>query len=160
MEIKETLRNFPLLKDITDDDLDALIKLLKPEVFEAESNIITEGDMGDIMYILIDGVVDIIKTTIFGDKFVCATLNSNYHCMFGEMALLDKDKRSATVKAKTKCETLSIDSDSFNKYCNVHPSAGVCLLKFMNLNLVRNIRTENDNLKLVYQALIEEIEEN
>lgn len=160
MDIKETLRNFPLLKEINSNDLDDLIKLLTPQTFEAESNIITEGDMGDIMYILIDGVVDIIKTTIFGDKFVCATLNSSYHCMFGEMALLDKDRRSATVKAKTKCETLSIDSTNFDLFCKTHPVAGVCLLKFMNINLVRNIRTENDNLKLVYQALIEEIEEN
>lgn len=160
MEIKDTLKSFPLLSKINDNELEALIKLLKKEDFSIGDNIITEGDTGNVMYILISGTVDIIKTTIFNDEYICATLNSNMHCMFGEMALLDNDKRSATVKAKTDCKTLSIDGDSFNKYIDEYPKAGVELLKFMNLNLIRNLRAENDNLKLVYQALIEEIESN
>ena len=160
MEMIEILKSFPLLSKIDDNELNALIKLLKKEDFIAGSNIITEGEMGNIMYILIDGMVDIIKTTIYKDEYICATLNSNMHCMFGEMALLDNDKRSATVKAKTNCKTLSIDSESFNKYIYEYPKAGIELLKFMNINLIRNLRSENDNLKLVYQALIEEIESN
>ena len=112
------------------------------------------------MYFLIDGTVDIIKTTVFGDHFVCATLDAKMHCVFGEMALLDKDKRSATVRAKTACTALSIDNKNFEKFADEHPRAGVELLKFINTNLVRNIRKENENLNLVYQALIEEIEAN
>ncbi len=156
----EILKSIPLLSKISDQELEALNKLLKEESFEKGSNIITEGDTGSTMYILVDGTVDIIKTTIYKDEFVCATLNSNMHCIFGEMALLDSDKRSATVKAKTDCKTLSIDSESFNKFIYEYPKAGIELLKLLNINLIRNIRAENDNLKLVYQALIEEIESN
>ncbi|MBQ7641795.1 MAG: cyclic nucleotide-binding domain-containing protein [Acholeplasmatales bacterium] len=156
----EKLKSIPLLSKINDEELNALNELLIEESFESGKNIITEGDTGNTMYILIDGTVDIIKTTIYKDEFVCATLNSNMHCIFGEMALLDNDKRSATVKAKTNCKTLSIDSEKFNKYIDNYPKAGIELLKLMNINLIRNIRAENDNLKLVYQALIEEIESN
>lgn len=156
----EILKSIPLLSKISNQELEALNKLLTEETFEKGSNIITEGDTGSTMYILVDGTVDIIKTTIYKDEFVCATLNSNMHCIFGEMALLDSDKRSATVKAKTDCKTLSIDSESFNKFIYEYPKAGIELLKLLNINLIRNIRAENDNLKLVYQALIEEIESN
>ena len=160
MDHFEALKKFPLLKDITDDELKELIKLLTENKFAKGDKIITEGDEGNVMYVLIAGSVDIIKTTIYGEKFVCATLNENMHPIFGEMALLDNDKRSATVMAKTECITLSIDTKSFNEYIDKYPRAGIVLLKLMNLNLIRNIRVENENLKLVYQALIEEIESN
>jgi CRP-like cAMP-binding protein len=160
MDHFEALKKFPLLKDITDDELKELIKLLTENKFAKGDKIITEGDEGNVMYVLIAGSVDIIKTTIYGEKFVCATLNENMHPVFGEMALLDNDKRSATVMAKTECVTLSIDTKSFNEYIDKYPRAGIVLLKLMNLNLIRNIRVENENLKLVYQALIEEIESN
>lgn len=160
MNTFEKLRSFPLLEKISDEDLKALITLLKEENFIKGKNIITEGEYGSTMYLLIDGVVDIIKTTIYKDEFVCATLSSDLHCIFGEMALLDEDKRSATVKAKTDCKALSITKDNFNQYLDKYPKAGIELLKLMNINLIRNIRIENNNLKLVYQALIEEIEGN
>lgn len=160
MNFFEILRSFPLLKNICDNDLKALIELLKQESFTKDMNIITEGEKGNTMYLLVSGSVDIIKTTIYKDEFVCATLDSKMNCMFGEMALLDEDLRSATVKAKTDCITLSITRDDFNSYIDKYPKAGIELLKLMNINLIRNIRTENNNLKLVYQALIEEIESN
>ena len=160
MDHFEALKKFPLLKNITDDELKELIKLLTENKFAKGDKIITEGDEGNVMYVLIAGSVDIIKTTIYGEKFVCATLDDSMHPVFGEMALLDNDKRSATVMAKTECITLSIDTKSFNEYIDKYPRAGIVLLKLMNLNLIRNIRVENENLKLVYQALIEEIESN
>ncbi|MCR5461223.1 MAG: cyclic nucleotide-binding domain-containing protein [Acetatifactor sp.] len=160
MDYVKELRAFPLLAKIQDKDLQILAGLLKVQKTQAGEDVITEGDTGSEMYILIEGTVDVIKTTIFGDKFVVATLDAGMHAVFGEMAMVDNDKRSATVKAKTACTTLSIDHKSFDKFCDEHPQSGVELLRLISINLVRNIRTENDNLKMVYQALIEEIETN
>ena len=160
MDYVKELMAFPLLAKIKDEDIKILAGLLEVHKTQAGENIITEGDTGSEMYILIDGVVDVIKTTVFGDKFVVATLDAAKHCVFGEMAMVDNDKRSATVKAKTACTTLSIDHLSFGKFCDEHPKSGVELLRLISINLVRNIRTENNNLRMVYQALIEEIETN
>lgn len=160
MDIVNELKNFPLLKKLSDSDLEALSTYVKEEKFNTNDDIIKEGDIGDTLYLLISGSVDVIKTTIYDDEFVCASLNSNMHCLFGEMAVIDDDKRSATIKAKTECVTLSLNKEGFNDFCNKHPHAGIELLKLMNTNIVRNLRIENDNLKLVYQALIEEIENN
>jgi len=157
MDIK-ALKAFPMLKGISDSDLEAFITYTKEETFEKGKNIITEGDDGNIMYFLIEGKVDIIKKTMFGDDFVCASLTDQMHCVFGEMAMIDKDKRSATVKATTVCKTLSIDNKNFEEFCEKYNKAAISLLKLMNVNLIRNLRIENENLKIVYQALIEEIE--
>ena len=153
-----SLRAFPLLSQIGEDDLKVLVGMLKAGSTKAGEDIITEGDTGSEMYILVKGTVDIIKTTVFGDRFVVATLSDEMHCVFGEMAMIDNDRRSATVRAKTDCETLSIDHGGFDRFCSEHPASGVNLLRLISTNLVRNIRTENQNLRMVYQALIEEIE--
>ncbi len=160
MEYTEKLKSFPLLSTISGADLDDFVKLLKPFTFSAGTDIITEGDTGADMYFLMSGSVEIIRRTIFGDSFVCASLSDEEHSVFGEMALIDSDRRSATVRAVTDCATLAISRDEFTAYTESHPAAGVRLLRFISIHLVRNIRTENDNLNLVYQALIEEIESN
>ena len=53
---------------------------------------------------------------------------------------------------------MSMKQQDFDTFCEEYPKCGVELLRLISINLVRNIRKENENLKLVYQALIEEIE--
>ena len=144
MEYTDKLKQFPLFNSLSEKDLEDFASLLKVSKASAGENIITEGATGNDMYFLMDGSVDIIKTT----------------CVFGEMALIDSDTRSATVKARTDCVSLSISKKDFDAFADSHPAAGVSLLRFIGINLVRNIRKENENLNLVYQALIEEIESN
>ena len=160
MDHLEKLRGFPLISALSADDREAFVRLLKPVRFPAGTDIITEGDTGSDMYFLLEGSVEIIRRTIFGDSFVCASLSDEQHSVFGEMALIDSDRRSATVRAQTDCDTLVITREDFTAYTESHPAAGVQLLRFISVNLVRNIRAENENLNLVYQALIEEIESN
>ncbi len=158
MDYTENLRSFPLLKNIKEEDLKALSSYLTERSYNEGTDIVTEGDDGDEMFLLLKGSVDIIKTTVFGDSFVVATLDSTMNCVFGEMAVIDHDKRSSTVRAKTGCKALSINQRDFDTFCHDYPGCGVELLRMISINLVRNIRKENENLKLVYQALIEEIE--
>lgn len=158
MENINDLKQFSLLCNLTDEELKDFSTLLKEEIFMENTNIITEDNVGSKMYFLMKGKVEILKTTMFGDKFACAILDDSIHGFFGEMALIDNDKRSATVLALSECKTLSITQEDFKTYCNMHPNAGVHLLFMISNKLVKSLRKENDNLKLVYQALIEEIE--
>lgn len=156
--VYEQLTQFPLFSGISESELKELAGEMSLKSFDAGNDIIREGDTGEEMYLLTAGTVDVIKKTMFGDSYVCATLDSDKHCVFGEMALIDSDVRSATVRAKTSCSTLVIDKCAFDRYINAHPSTGIVLLKLISINLVRNLREENNNLELVYQALIDEIE--
>ena len=152
------LKTFKLFSRLPDEELACLAGVMEEKIFPAGTVILREGDPGDHMYLLLEGAVDVLKTTLFGDPYVTASLKDSYHCSFGEMALIDQGTRSATVRAKTDCRTLSLSAEEFQRFCREYPAIGVELLMAVSATLVRNLRAENENLKIVYQALIEEIE--
>ena len=154
------LKTFPLLSRLRDEDLALLAEVMEERHFPAGTEILREGEEGDEMFLLLSGDVDVLKTTPYGDPYVTASLKDSYQCSFGEMALIDRGERSATILAKTDCRTLSIDHEDFQRFCREYPNVGIELLMSISATLVRNLRAENENLHIVYQALIEEIEEH
>ena len=152
------LKTFKLFSRLPDEELACLAGVMEEKIFPAGTVILQEGDPGDHMYLLLEGTVEALKTTLFGDPYVTASLKDSYHCSFGEMALIDQGTRSATVRAKTDCRTLALSAEEFQRFCREYPAIGVELLMAVSATLVRNLRAENENLKIVYQALIEEIE--
>ena len=152
------LKTFPLLSRLPEEDMARLAQVLEPRSFPAGTEILTEGAEGDEMFLLLEGRVDVLKTTPYGDRYVTAALQDSYHCTFGEMALIDRGPRSATILARTDCRTLSLSREAFQHFCREYPNVGVELLMSISVTLVRDLRRENDNLRVVYQALIEEIE--
>ena len=152
------LKTFKLFSRLPDEELACLAGVMEEKIFPAGTVILQEGDPGDHMYLLLEGTVEVLKTTLFGDPYVTASLKDSYHCSFGEMALIDQGTRSATVRAKTDCRTLALSAEEFQRFCREYPAIGVELLMAVSSTLVRNLRAENENLKIVYQALIEEIE--
>ncbi len=160
---KETisdLKSFPLLGRLSDEELGCLAEAMEERSFPAGTEILREGEAGDELFLLLKGSVDVLKTTPFGDRYITATLLDSYHCSFGEMALIDRGQRSATVRAKTDCRTLALGYDAFHRFCREHPTIGLELLMSISTTLVHDLRMENENLRIVYQALIEEIENN
>ena len=152
------LKTFKLFSRLPDEELACLAGVMEEKIFPAGTVILQEGDPGDHMYLLLEGTVEVLKTTLFGDPYVTASLKDSYHCSFGEMALIDQGTRSATVRAKTDCRTLALSAEEFQRFCREYPAIGVELLMAGSATLVRNLRAENENLRIVYQALIEEIE--
>ena len=152
------LKTFKLFSRLPDEELACLAGVMEEKIFPAGTVILQEGDPGDHMYLLLEGTVEVLKTTLFGDPYVTASLKDSYHCSFGEMALIDQGTRSATVRAKTDCCTLALSAEEFQRFCREYPAIGVELLMAVSATLVRNLRAENENLRIVYQALIEEIE--
>lgn len=152
------LRDFRLLQDVPEEQLSYLAGSLREERFPAGTEILREGEPGDRMFLLLEGEVDVLKRTVYGEPYVAATLCGGDHGTFGEMALVDQSERSATITARTGCRTLSLSYEAFRELCLRHPDAGVRVLLAVSRTLARDLRRENDNLRLVYQALIEEIE--
>ncbi len=76
------------------------------ESYTAGSTIFTEGSDAKTMYIVIDGEVD-----IKGGDEVFDTITSGE--IFGEMALIDSQPRSASAVAKTDCSLAPVDEKQF-----------------------------------------------
>ena len=154
----EELKKFPLLQELSDEDMKVFAGILREENFKEGKRIIEEGDLGNCMYLLLEGAVDVLKTTLYGEEYVCAKLNDTMHCVFGEIALIDHDKRSASILATRDCRTAVVTVSDFQTFCQERPAAGCKLLMVISSNLCRNLRLENENLLKVYSALVEEIE--
>ena len=75
--------------------------------FPAGAVIITEGDQGNHMYVVMKGKVDITLK----NKHLSTALPGE---IVGEMALINSEIRSATAIAKTDCQLALIDQSSFN----------------------------------------------
>lgn len=77
-----------------------------PTVYKAGHVVFKKGDEGETMYVVAKGELDVVIEGKTVDKLVEGDL-------FGEMALIDKQARSADVVAKTDCEVIEIDERRF-----------------------------------------------
>ena len=102
--------NMKFLNDVNiplDDTIKAIMaNNLLQQIYKKDQYICREGESGNCMYIIKDGEVECIK----GDKVIRILKKGDN---FGQKALLEGDKRSLDVKAKTDCIIMSISSEFF-----------------------------------------------
>jgi len=92
------------------------------------------------------------------DPYIVARLSADMHIFFGEMALIDPDKRSATVVCNTDCEFFVIKRDSFLELSAHHPVIGFAIsgcLKFFAAGCAGN-----SDVICLFGALVEEVVES
>ena len=100
------LSRVPLFEGLTKKELRSLAKELQEETFNAGQDIVTAGKPGGRFYLILDGRAKVIQ----GDR-TKATLGPGDY--FGEMSIIDKGPRSATVRADGYVRALSIASWNF-----------------------------------------------
>lgn len=105
------LSSSPLFEMLSNVELEAVCALLTPRRFNARATIFTEGSLGDGLYLIASGEVQVFQNSKAGPL---ATLGIG-EC-FGEMALVDKDYRSATVRAKTEVELLHLSPEGLAQF--------------------------------------------
>ena len=104
--------------------------------------IIHQGAHGDTFYIISDGVVEISVTNQEGENSVVREMGKGNY--FGEMALLSNsdDKRSATVRCKTRVACYTLDREPFRKLIG-NVAEKVNWFKLINRNEIISILTFN-----------------
>lgn len=117
------MKDVPLLRSLPREDLLEMFGQLEKRVYAADDLIITQGEIGDCFYIVLEGAVEIFDAN---SGKIFATLHSGH--AFGETALLTDGPRLASVRAiDNKCICLSLGkvqfraalgSDEFNKIVN------------------------------------------
>jgi len=158
----EKLKKFSIFSELTDEDLNHLKPLFKEEHFKKDELIIHEGDFGQKMYLLADGMVEICKSLTlkkFGDmnlegrEKTLILLRSDIHPFFGEMGLLTKDRRSADVIAREPVILYSITKEEFELFCSQQPQAGNKILFAIARMLSLRLAKENNNVLKLTTAL-------
>jgi CRP-like cAMP-binding protein len=110
----ELLRSKALFGGLSDERLIKITSFLKQERFAKGRIIIKEGEVGDKMYLLKIGEVSVLKYSKEEKKEEEIAILS---CgdSFGEMELIDIQPRTATIKALTDIETISLSSHDLLK---------------------------------------------
>ena len=115
------LKSLPILRDLDEGELTKFLTITRRIRFPKGKIIIKEGEPGDTMYIIADGTVEISKNLVikmgreeFQDRDKILTkLSAEDHAVFGEVALFEQGKRTATVVARTDCTLLEITRNDF-----------------------------------------------
>ncbi|MDH5616395.1 MAG: cyclic nucleotide-binding domain-containing protein [Acidimicrobiia bacterium] len=102
------------------------------KVYEDGEVIIHEGDMGDSMFVVQSGEVEVVRMGSSGELRIGTLSGGDF---FGEMALFDKTVRSATVRAVGEARVLTIDKRTILKRISEDPLLAVNLLKSMSSKL-------------------------
>ena len=141
-EILERLQKVALFKPIlqSPQDVEKLANIVEIRQCKAGTRIIVEGDEGDEMFIINKGRVNVLKKTSYDDEYTVANLNAEMGAFFGEIGLMDADKRSATIVADTDCEFLVISRDRFIELGNEHPNLGLFVTREIARNLCGRLR--------------------
>jgi CRP-like cAMP-binding protein len=105
--------------------------------------IVRQGDLGDCMYVIQDGDVEVLKEED-GVQTVVDTMHTGD--IFGEMAIIDKTVRSSTVRASSPVRIMTIDKKTFVRRVQEDPSLALTVLKVMSQR-VRKLDLEVATLK-------------
>jgi cAMP-binding proteins - catabolite gene activator and regulatory subunit of cAMP-dependent protein kinases len=144
--------------------LDKVKAIFDVRAVPAGRDLIVEGEQGDEMFILISGRVRVTKSMLLRDmvlpimetanpRKVLATLDGESHPVFGEIALIDSDTRSATIHVMEDSEFLVTNRGRFFELVDREPVLGNRLLVVLARRMASTVRKGNAELIKVSTAL-------
>ena len=105
------LKSVNIFSDLSDSELKSIQDLCKTRKYPKNSMIILEEEMGDVVFIVMSGTVKITRVNDEGKEVILAMLGSGE--VFGEMAILDGESRSANALSQENCEVVTINREDF-----------------------------------------------
>lgn len=163
MEISyEILQGIPIFKGLNEKQLGKLSRIIKLKEFDVGEVVIKEGEIGDEIFILLDGEVEVSKSLVMklpGSEIgqmekSLIKLSSENLPFFGEMALLDeKAERTATVTTLKPCKFAVINKDSFLDLAEQDKEIGYALFKNIAEVLATRLKKANNDILKLTTAL-------
>lgn len=108
------------------------------KTYEPGQYIIRQGEMGDCMYVIQKGLVEILKE-VGGQTIQLAILGKGE--FFGEMAIFEQESRAATVRALVPARIITIDQKNLLRRIQEDPSLAYRLVQVMS-NRIRKLGEE------------------
>ena len=127
------LKSLSIFSDTPEHILADLAPLMEEEEYEKDTLIFKEGEFGDCMYIIRQGDVKIHKENV-----TLAILNEKE--VFGELALLDPEVRSASATAVNNCILFRIDQEPLYEVIENRPEVARGFIKI----LCKRLRAQNE----------------
>tara|TARA_B110000263_G_scaffold239674_1_gene242106 strand:- start:94 stop:780 length:687 start_codon:yes stop_codon:yes gene_type:complete len=105
------LNSINIFSDLSDSQSNSLQKFFKPRSYLKNSMIILEEEYGDLVFVVQSGTIKITRVNDEGREVILALLGPGE--IFGELAILDGEARSANALAQENCKLLAINKEDF-----------------------------------------------
>jgi CRP/FNR family transcriptional regulator len=138
--VVELLKSASLFADLEAEELERFSHVAVPRSFPAGTRVFHEGDNSDACYIVKEGSFRVTREHSDGRAITLATLGPGE--IFGELAMLDGDQRSASAEALTDGELLALPAGDVRGLLARHPEIALKLVA----GLVRRLRAANVRL--------------
>jgi MinD-like ATPase involved in chromosome partitioning or flagellar assembly len=120
----------PIFSSLKEEDHLKIAEIVE-EVYHGTNHVIFhEGDVGDAVYIVIDGKVKVVKKQDEGDERTLAVFRDGD--FFGEMAVIEEQPRTATAVVLEDCVLYKITKQNFSFVMRLNPGITLKIMRYMS----------------------------
>jgi len=149
--IEELLRSSVVFSELSVESLSRIAEKVQEVEFEKDVVICKEGDPGDKMYVVVDGLAAVLQDMGWGQRELKRIGPGE---IFGEMALISGEKRSATVMTVEPTTCLQLGKESFLSALDEDAHLARVVAKLLTTRLSSTDRQTADDLMGAHRALI------
>lgn len=162
-EVVDLLAIVPVFSTLEREDLQQIAPLAVPRAFDEGQVVFRKGDASDTCYIVRSGRVRAIRDHPDGRSITLASFG--FGDIFGELAMFEDERRSATVEALEQTSVLAILGPDMRRLMSIHPGISMRLvialgrrLRESNERLARqSFQTVQSRVAIVLAKLVEEV---
>jgi len=129
----QLLRQVSIFKELPQETIADLSRRVWQKPAEAGSVIVSQEEAGDALFVIASGKVKVVLYGETGREIILSILKAGD--FFGEMALLDRQPRSANVVAIEDSQLLGLDREAFQTHLTAHPTTALAILAEMSRRL-------------------------
>lgn len=122
------LKSVDLFRSLLGEELATVAEIAEEQPFAAGEAVFAEGEPGDALYLVIEGAVRVHK----GDRLLAVL---GVRDVFGEMAVLDAEPRSASATVVKDAVLLKIGRDDFRDILRERPEIGIGVIQVLSRRL-------------------------
>ncbi|UTC77283.1 cyclic nucleotide-binding domain-containing protein [Treponema sp. OMZ 799] len=160
-EILALISRLEIFADLAGDKnkifLEKLFSFFSVKNFREGEIILDKNEAGRSLYILVNGEVQMLRTTLEGSPFALSNLKAEENVCFGKAALLGEDFHGSSVKALSDCTVLELRSQDFLSLCEEMPAQGSKVIYRIACRLAKALQEATKDSLTLYQALLDEV---
>lgn len=144
---EEQIAKLHLFAGLRPDALALVAQVTVEEEHEQGTVIFKHGDVGEKLYVILEGRVRITREVSGMGEEALAVVGPGE--VFGEMALLDDSVRSADARVHERCRLLALHRDAFDDLLFVHKDLAYEVLWNVVRTLTRRLRETNERFAML-----------
>lgn len=142
-DLEQSLYSIPVFNSLSKRDINLLMKIIHNRSYVPGEYIFYQGDPGIGLYVIRDGEVQIQRENETGEKIILANFSKGD--FFGELALVDGEKRSASAISLTDSRIAVIFKPDMDEFIERYPKKGIKILTGISSIIAVRLRKLNED---------------